>query len=121
MLAALLLAWLYGDLVALLGTFAFGTFAAALAPALAVGLNWRRVTATAASASIATGLVLNLGLELVSGQEWPEALPGPPLAEGAPPAAVALAGSFAVLLVVSWWTGREEAPLDEDVAAVLEA
>ena len=31
-----------------LGTFAFGTFAAALAPALAVGLNWERVTATAA-------------------------------------------------------------------------
>jgi len=44
-------AYLYGDLIALLGTFAFGTFGAALTPALAIGLNWKRVTPTAATAS----------------------------------------------------------------------
>jgi sodium/proline symporter/sodium/pantothenate symporter len=110
MIAAGLLAWFYGDLVALLGTFAFGTFAAALAPALAVGLNWRRVTATAAIASMATGLVLNLGIEALS----------PRPSSGALPAATALAGSFAVLLVLSWWGGSEEAPLEKDVEAVLE-
>jgi Na+/proline symporter len=91
-LAAALLAWAYGDLVALLGTFAFGTFAAALAPVMAVGLAWRRVPAAAAVASIATGLAANLALEL---------LPDPPLPAGTPPSAVALAASFVVLFAVT--------------------
>ncbi len=46
--SAAVFAYFYGDLIALLGTFAFGTFGAALGPALAIGLNWRRVTAAAA-------------------------------------------------------------------------
>ena len=75
-------AYAYGDLIALVGTFAFGTFAAALAPAIAVGLNWKRVTATAATASIATGLVLNLALEFLAKQEFVTWLPRPPLAPG---------------------------------------
>jgi SSS family transporter len=120
MLAAVLLAVAYGDLIALLGTFAFGTFAAALAPVLAVGLNWKRVTAAAAVASITTGLVLNLGLEFLAKQTWFAWLPRPPLAEGALPAAVSLAASFVVLFVVTWVTGGREEPLDEDVEAVLE-
>ncbi len=97
-LAAALLALVYGDLVALLGTFAFGTFAAALAPALAIGLNWRRVTRLAAAASIATGLALNLGLELQA------RIAGPPglLAPGVLPSSVALAGSLTVLMTLSW-------------------
>jgi len=115
-LLAALAAWAYGDLVALLGTFAFGTFAAALAPALAVGLNWTRVTAQAAVASMATGLALNLGLELLRRYE---ALPWP-FAPGIPPSAVALAGSFAVLFGVTWWTTPEETPLDPDVREVVE-
>ncbi len=115
---AALFALLYGDLIALLGTFAFGTFAAALAPAVAVGLNWKRVTAAAASASIATGLAVNLGLELLARQTW---LPLAPLSPGVLPAAFALAASFTVLFAVSWWTGKPEGDdLDEDVAAVME-
>jgi Na+/proline symporter len=120
MAAATLFAWVYGDLIALLGTFAFGTFAAALAPALAIGLNWKRVTAAAATASIATGILLNLGLELLSRQTWFPGLPRPPLATGALPAAVALAGSFTVLLLVTWLTGRQDPDLEEDIAAVLD-
>ena len=108
-LAAAVTAYLYNDLIALLGTFSFGTFGAALAPALAVGLNWKRVTAAAATASILTGTVLNLTLEL-------KLIPLPP---GALPTAVSLSASFAVLLLVSWWTGGEE--IDEDVLAVMEA
>jgi Na+/proline symporter len=108
-LAAALTAYLYKDLIALLGTFAFGTFAAALAPAIAVGLNWKRVTAAAAAASIVTGTALNLLLEFRVF----------PLPAGALPAAGSLSASFAVLLLVSWWTGGEE--IDEDVAAVMEA
>jgi Na+/proline symporter len=120
MVAATLFAWLYGDLIALLGTFAFGTFGAALAPALAVGLNWKRVTAAASTASIATGLVLNLGLELLAKQTWLPHLPRPPLAPGALPAAVSLAASFTVLVVVTWLTAPRQPDLDEDIEAVLD-
>jgi len=84
-----------------LGTFAFGTFAAALAPALAVGLHWERVGSRAASWSIGSGLVLSVGLELLAraGRS--------PLAAGAQPAAAALAASFAVLLLGAWLAPAE--------------
>lgn len=120
-LAAALAAYLYGDLVALLGTFAFGTFAAALAPALAVGLNWRRVTAPAAAASIATGMGVNLALEFLARQSFFPALPAPPLPPGVVPSAVALAASFTVLFAVTAATAHRGAePLDDEVAAVME-
>jgi SSS family transporter len=51
-------------LVALLGAFGWGTFAAALVPTVAIGFNWKRATATAANVAIATSLVVNFGLEL---------------------------------------------------------
>ena len=111
-------AWAYGDLIALLGTFAFGTFAAGLAPAVAVGLNWRRVTPAAAVASIATGTGLNVGLELGRRFGW---LPEGVLPAGVLPSAVALAASFAVLFVVTWATGTPEGDeVEKDVAAVME-
>jgi Na+/proline symporter len=120
-LAAAALALGYNDLIALLGTFSFGTFGAALAPALAVGLNWRRVTAAAATASVVTGAGLNLALEFLARQTFFPALPKPPLPPGALPTAVSLAASFVVLLAVTAWTGRRETPLPEDIAAVMEA
>ncbi|NIM01258.1 MAG: hypothetical protein GTO30_10405 [Acidobacteria bacterium] len=101
-LVALLFSRLYADLIALVGTFAFGAFAAALAPALAVGLWWRRVTSRAAAASIFTGLVVCVVLEFLAKQTWFEGLPGPGLAPGALPAAVALGASFLVLFLVTW-------------------
>ncbi|MEO1086639.1 MAG: hypothetical protein AAFY88_20590, partial [Acidobacteriota bacterium] len=120
--AAALFAWLYQDLIALLGTFAFGTFGAALAPAVAIGLNWRRVTAGAASASIATGMGLNLALEFLAKQAFFPGLPKPTfLQPGVLPTAVSLAASFTVLLVWSWIWGREDGELiPEDVLAVME-
>jgi SSS family transporter len=120
-LAAAALALGYNDLIALLGTFSFGTFGAALAPALAVGLNWRRVTASAATASVVTGAGLNLALEFLARQTFFPALPKPPLPPGALPTAVSLAASFAVLFAVTAWTGRREPLLPEDIAAVMEA
>ncbi len=120
-LAAAGLALVYGDLIALLGTFAFGTFGAALAPALAVGLNWKRVTAAAATASIVTGTVMNLVLEFLARQAFFPALPKPPLPPGALPTAVSLAASFVVLLAVTAWTGKRAPALDPDIAAVMEA
>lgn len=110
--ASAAVAYLYGDLIALLGTFAFGTFAAALAPALAVGLNWRRVTRRAAIASMVTGIVLNVGLELLGDRLLPA---------GVLPSAVAITASFTVLFAVTWIDrrGREE-EIADDVAAVME-
>ena len=119
-LAAAGLAFLYGDLIALLGTFSFGTFAAALAPALAVGLNWKRVPAVAATASIAVGTILNVGLEFLGRQTFFPSWPKPPLPPGSLPTAVSLAASFTVLLVVTAWAGRRQTAIPPDVAAVME-
>jgi SSS family transporter len=119
-LAAAGLAFVYDDLIALLGTFAFGTFGAALAPALAVGLNWKRVTARAATASIATGTLLNLLLEFLGRQTFFPALPKPPLPPGALPTAVSLAASFTVLLCVTALDRRRSPALPSDIAAVME-
>jgi Na+/proline symporter len=107
-LAALLLAWWKDDLIALLGSFAFGIFAAALTPALAVGLNWKRVTPTAAAASIAAGTVLSVALEFWKNRPWGEV----------PPSAVALAASFVVLFAVTLLT--RPVPLHEAVDAALD-
>lgn len=120
-LSAAALALVYGDLIAMLGTFAFGTLGAALAPTLALGLNWERVTASAASASIATGLAVILLLELLQNHPgmatWSTRL----LASGALPAAVALAASLTVLLACSWVSGGRAADrLSADIAAVME-
>ena len=92
----------YGDLIALLGTFAFGTLAAALAPTLAAGMSWSRVSHVAASASIATGLVVNLGLEVLTRAEALPPVMARQLGGSAIPSAVALAASFSVLGLVTW-------------------
>lgn len=112
LVASAVFALAYGDLIALLGTFAFGTFAAVLAPVLVVGLTWRRVTRTAALASMATGLVANLGLELAG-----RAGLGPP--GGVLPSALALGSSFGVLLAFSWLAPSRREPLPEDLEFVL--
>ncbi len=52
------------DLVALLGTFGWGTFAAALVPTVAIGFNWKRATATAANVAIVSSLLLNFSVEI---------------------------------------------------------
>jgi len=95
------IAWAWGDLIALLGTLAFGTFAAALAPSLAVGLNWARVGSRAVVASVATGISLNLGLEFLVRQDRFADWVRPPWSPGVVSSAVALAGSFLVLIVVA--------------------
>jgi Na+/proline symporter len=55
-----------GDLVALLGAFGWGTFAAALVPTIAVGLNWKRATPLAANVAIIASIVINFGIKMAS-------------------------------------------------------
>jgi SSS family transporter len=107
-IVAAALALTYDDLIALLGTFAFGTLGAALGPALAVGLSWRRVNSTAATVSIATGLLVSLGLELARQWSPTGSLVEWGLARGVLPAALALMASLSALMVVTWVTGKEE-------------
>ena len=52
-------------LVALLGAFGWGTFGAALVPAVAIGMNWKRATSTAANVAIAVSLLVNFSIELL--------------------------------------------------------
>lgn len=54
-----------GDLVALLGAFGWGTFAAALVPAVGIGFNWKRATALAANVAVITSLMINFGVKLL--------------------------------------------------------
>ncbi len=65
-LAAVMVAQVSGALVAFLGIFGYGLFAATLVPSLAIGLNWQGATREGAVASIATGLGLTLVLETLA-------------------------------------------------------
>ena len=86
-----------------------------------MGLNWQRVTAGAASASIATGIGLSLGLEFLSKQTLFPGLPDAPLPAGVLPSAVALAASFTVLFAMSWLrSSGQSGGLAPDVAMVMD-
>jgi len=52
-----------GDMVALLGAFGWGTFAAALVPTVAIGLNWQRATSSAACVAILSSLIVNFAIK----------------------------------------------------------
>jgi len=66
--AGALAIWM-NTLVAYLGILAFGSFAAALTPSLAIGLNWREAGRWAARVSISLGLALSVVLEVLSRRE----------------------------------------------------
>lgn len=53
-----------GDLVAILGAFGWGTFAAAIVPTVTLGFNWKRGTAMAANTAIVASLLVNFLIKL---------------------------------------------------------
>ena len=53
------------ELVALLGAFGWGTFAAALVPTIAIGFNWKRATPLAAIVAISVSLLINVVIEVL--------------------------------------------------------
>ncbi|MDH3650792.1 MAG: hypothetical protein OEQ53_13995 [Saprospiraceae bacterium] len=55
-----------GDLVAILGAFGWGTFAAALVPVVAIGFNWKRGTALAANVAVISSLAINFLVKLMN-------------------------------------------------------
>lgn len=102
------------ELVAFLGAFGWGTFAAALVPTVALGLNWKRANAPAACASIATGLLATFGVELAAKLFGFD----PRLPHGIDRGAVALLLSLLVFLAVAKLTPRRALPREID--AILE-
>lgn len=112
LLVSALFALYMENLIALLGTFGWGTFAAAIVPSVCLGMNWKRATGAACVASIATSVILNFVLEVAARQGYPLLPPG--LAVGA----VALLASTAVFVWVSLATRRRA--LARDIDALLE-
>ena len=100
------------NLIALLGTFGWGTFAAAIVPSVCIGMNWKRATGQACVVSIAVSVVLNFVLE-VSARHGNPLLP-PGLAVGA----VALLVSTSIFVLVSLATPKRE--LSPDMDALLD-
>jgi Na+/proline symporter len=114
-IAAALIAQHSGTMVAFLGIFGWGLFASTLVPALAVGLNWEGATRVGALASIATGLVVTLSLEIAS---YFKIFTFP---SGVTASAVALVLSFVAFFTVSWLTRRTAAAsIDSDVRMIME-
>jgi Na+/proline symporter len=113
--AAAITAQKSGAMVAFLGIFGWGLFASTLVPTLAVGLNWQGATRAGAIASIATGLVVTLSLEIAA---YNKAFTFP---AGVTASAVAMVLSFLVFFGVSWLTRRTAAgAIDPDVRLVME-
>jgi Na+/proline symporter len=113
--AAAITAQKSGAMVAFLGIFGWGLFASTLVPALAVGLNWQGATRAGAIASIATGLVVTLSLEIAA---YNKAFTFP---AGVTASAVALVLSFLIFFAVSWLTRRSAAgAIDPDVRLVMD-
>lgn len=115
-LISAVVAQLSGSLVAFLGIFGWGLFASTLVPALAIGLNWRGATRAGAVASIATGLLITLGLETLA---YFRIFTFP---SGVTATAIALVTALLVFFGVSWFTRETAAAtLAPDVRAVMDA
>ena len=97
-----------GELVALLGAFGWGTFAAAFVPVLAIGLNWKRATPRAAVVAIVASLAINFGTRVAGGSAPYSTDMG----------AVALVVSMFLFIVVSLMD--KPATIDPDVGLVME-
>jgi len=95
-------------LVALLGAFGWGTFAAAIVPVVVVGLNWQRATKQAAVAAVASSLLINFFIE-ISDVAIPYGLPG---------GFLALASSMTIFIAVSLVT--PQGVLKPDIRAAME-
>ncbi|MEE2776660.1 MAG: hypothetical protein VYE73_07845 [Acidobacteriota bacterium] len=96
------------DLVALLGAFGWGTFAAALVPTVAIGFNWKRASALAANVAIITSLTVNFVIEIAAIQV-PHGIHG---------GAIALIISLTLFFGISLSTQPKKLP--EDIEAIMD-
>lgn len=97
-----------GDLVAILGAFGWGTFAAAIVPVVTLGFNWKRGTAMAANIAIVSSLVINFVIKIFK-------IPIPYAIDAG---ALSLVVSLTLFIVISLLSEQEQ--LDPDVEAVMD-
>lgn len=93
-----------GQLIAFLGAFGWGTFAAAIVPVIVIGLNWKRATKTAAVTVVAFSLIVNVGFQVT----------GFALPHGMHPGFVALLSSMILFIIVSYLSKPEKIAKDID-------
>ena len=97
-----------GDLVAILGAFGWGTFAAALVPTVTIGFNWKRATAKAANVAIISSLLVNFIIKLL-GIQLPYAID---------------TGAFSLLISLILFVGisllSKPSKIDPDIEAVMD-
>ena len=91
-------------LVALLGAFGWGTFAASIFPVVAVGLNWRGATVPGAVTAIIAALSINFFVQL-AGITPPWGISGP---------LIAFISSMILFIGISLVTRRPDLPDDID-------
>jgi len=96
-----------GDLVALLGAFGWGTFAAAIVPVVTLGFNWRRATAIAANVSVIVSLLINFIVKIGK----------IPIPYGIDVGALSMLVALFLFITISYFTKAEK--LDPDVEAVM--
>ncbi len=113
---ATVVAQLSGALVAFLGIFGWGLFAATFVPALAIGMNWKGATREGALASLAVGLGGTLLFETL-------AFAGAfSLPTGVTVSGLILVSSCLAFLIVSRLTRRSgPGDLDPDIRVILDA
>ena len=97
-----------GDLVAILGAFGWGTFAAALVPVVAIGLNWKRASALAANVAVIVSLIINIGSQVTG--------ISPPL--GIDVGALSMIVSLVLFVGIS--LARNPPPIHPDVEAIMD-
>lgn len=97
-----------GQLVALLGAFGWGTFAAAIVPVVVIGLNWQRATKPAAITAIVFSLAINLAFQ-VFGWSLPYAMH---------PGFIALLSAMILFIAISLLTPREK--IADDIREIME-
>lgn len=100
-------------LVALLGVFGWGTFAAAIFPAVVLGLVWERATAAGAMSSIIVAVLLSFVLE-VGGKYGFKILP-PGVINGT----FTFVVSIAVFIGVSLLTQKRGVELEDEVRQIV--
>jgi SSS family transporter len=101
-----------GGLVALLGAFGWGTFAAAIVPTVAIGFNWKRATPLAACVAIVASLLANFTIHFLA-TNYGMRIPG-----GIDGGAVSLLLSLTLFIGISLATPQK--PLDPAIEAVMD-
>jgi Na+/proline symporter len=101
------------SLVALLGTFGWSVFAAAIVPVVAIGFNWKRATALAANVAMSTSIVIIFFIEFIYIKALGNSVPF-----GFNTGAIAIIVSMTLFFAIS--LASKPPQLDPDIEAVMD-